>query len=401
MPKTRTRRPPPPLENDDDDDVVEAPPPPPADSQAEAVRKELSELFGDLPPTVRVKVWRVPEHGEREWCWTGEPSKATEENIAKFGPGEYLIVARGTTTADGSRRQVIKQTGRVRIAAVPESERPAPAAAPNGAAPGSLVDQIAQTALLQLLDNMQRSNREHSAAMVVLLEKIAKPDPILQTVLEKALGARGGDPLDQAARILDLTKARSDPQSSVAELIGTLDALDGIKARVRGRDDGGDGGGWASVFRDLGTAILARKSEHDAAPNAAPAALPAPAAGEAPTLTLERGQPDMPKIAPHFAALAEYFPDLVRAKKRGTAPTEVAAWLLANVPDDALDMTEQLLTRDTIVTEITTAEPQLADAGDYVDAVRKAALELLQQWADEGVDPNDVDDEPGDDESAA
>lgn len=389
-PTKRAARSPAPSTVDDDEEE-----PPPEGNDDSLV---LGEIFADLPASVRVKVWRIPEHGEKEWCWTGEPSKATEELLAKFGPGEYMLHARGTLP--NGKRDAIRRTARIRIAAMPQPPVPA---APASGPPGSFADQIAQTAILGLLEQMQRANREHSTAMAVLLERIAKPqhDPLLQTLLEKSLGGRQADPLEQALRINELTgKARST--SGVAELIGTLDALDRIKARVRGKsdDDEDSGGGWASVFRELIPRILPAEQSND---NSAPASggvtapVPAPIAGSrapAPALILERSP--VARIPAHLAPLAPYFPQLVAAAERNVPAEQTADFILALLPDAALEVAESVLAGDTLVTEITTAEPQLAAHGQYVDAVRRAMLEQLKSWPVEGEGT-----EGGDDTAAA
>jgi hypothetical protein len=99
------------------------------------------------------------------------------------------------------------------------------------------------------------------------------------------------------------------------------------------------------------------------------------------------------RIPAHLAPLSPYFPQLLLAAERNVPAEQTADFLLALLPDAALELAEPILAGDTLVTEITTAEPQLAPYGQYVDAVRRAMLEQLKSW--------DVDAEGGDDTAAA
>lgn len=374
-----TRAAPPPPEVDDDD----------TGDDREAADVELALAFDDLPANVAVKAYRVLENGTHAWCWTGPPAEATEERLAQFGPGKYRLMARQKLP---NGRERLQRSRDVHIHAAP----PAPVQQPTAGGSGDIVEKIANAALLSLLKSMSdsqeaaaRQNREHSAAMALLLEKIAKPDPLIGTLLEKSLGERAADPLDQALRINELTnKTRSS--SGVAELIGTLDALDRIKARVRGKSDDGDedgGGGWAGVFRELIPRMLPAQPNDNNAPatggESDRATVPAPiaAAGRAPAPALQiLERSPVARVPAHLAPLAPYFPQLLLAAERNVPPEQTADFLLALLPDAALELAEPILAGDTLVTEITTAEPQLAPHGQYVDAVRRAMLEQLKNW---------------------
>jgi len=359
------------------------------EDEREATDIELALAFDDLPANVQVKAYRVLENGVHAWCWTGPPAEATEERLATFGPGKYRLMARQKLP---NGRERLQRSREVHIAAPP--------APPPGAAPSSsgtdIVDKIANAALLSLLKSMSdsqeaaaRQNREHSAAMALLLEKIAKPDPLLGTLLEKSLGARQVDPLDQALRINELTnKTRSS--SGVAELIGTLDALDRIKARVKGsgrEDDEESGGGWAGVFKELIPHILPAQPNDNAPASGGDAPAAAGSRAPAPALTLERSP--VARIPAHLAPLSPLFPQLILAAERSVPPEQTADFLLALLPDDILALAEPVLAGDTLVTEVTTAEPRLAVHGPYVDAVRRAMLEQLKNWEEGGEEPGD------------
>jgi hypothetical protein len=362
------------------------------DDDQDATDVELALAFDDLPANVQVKAYRVLENGTHAWCWTGPPAEATEERLAQFGPGKYRLMARQKLP---NGRERLQRSRDVHIHAAP----PAPVQQPAAGGSSDIVEKIANAALLSLLKSMSdsqeaaaRQNREHSAAMALLLEKIAKPDPLLGTLLEKSLGGRVVDPLDQALRINELTnKTRSS--SGVAELIGTLDALDRIKARVRGKGEDGDdeGGGWAGVFKELIPRMLPAPNDNNAPATGGDsdrATVPAPiaAAGRAPApaLTLERSP--VARIPAHLAPLAPFFPQLLLAAERNVPVEQTADFLLALLPDAVLELAEPILAGDTLVTEITTAEPQLAPHGQYVDAVCRQMLEQLKSWEVEGED---------------
>jgi len=359
---------------DDQGDVA------PEDDRNEVALRELDSVFNDLPSTVKVKVYRLAENGALEWCWTGQPNAVSEERIAKFGPGEYVLQARGELPNGGKgfRRQ-----HRIHIAATPTSEAPtaAPPAQPT-------TTDLVSAGVVAMLQQMSRANREHDAAMAVLLERLSKPDPIVEKLLSNAIGGRQPDPFEVAERIASIGAKANRGGGGIAELATTLEALDRLKERFRG-DEGDAGGGmsWPSFFSQLLGKIPAngnaRGPELVEDPNG-----PHIESVEArpPVRVLPHSRPSPVKFPEYLAPMAPFVPELVGAAERGTDPGSVADWFVANLPDAALPIARGVLQNDGVVADLIAGEPRLREHREFLVAVRDemlAAIATAEQPDDE------------------
>lgn len=340
---------------------------------------EIDLALADLPTDSVVKVYRIPEHGEKEWCWTGDPSSVSEARIAKFGPGEYLVLARGTLANGG---EGFRRRRKVRIAAglTPEHN-----AAPNGPVPaGTLADQIASAAVVGLLKSMQDAQdrsaaqaREHSAAMALLFKQITEPrvDPLMMEIVKSQLGAapKVADPFDVAARIAEIG-AKGHRGSALSELAGALDTLDKLKSRLGGGGNGdgngeGAGNNWADFFMKLLPRVLPETPAAGAGEVAAPNV----------RVALPPGPDPVSSLPPHLTALEPFLPDIINAAERGVDPSAAADWIIANLPDEALGLAKQVLGIETLTADLMAAEPRLRAHRGFLVDMRKAALEGIDE----------------------
>lgn len=336
---------------------------------------EIDVALADLPADAVVKVYRIPENGEKEWCWTGDPASVSEARIAKFGPGEYLVLARSQLANGG---EGFRRRRKVRIAA---GLTPEPNAALNGVIPaGTLADQIASAAVVGLLKSMQDSQdrsaaqaREHSAAMALLFKQITEPrvDPLMMEIVKSQLGAahKTADPFDVAARIAEIG-AKGHRGSALSELAGALDTLEKLKSRLGGGGGNGEGNGegagnnWADFFLKLLPRVLpetpAAAAGEVAAPNARAALPPGP-------------DPVSP-LPSHLTALEPFLPDIINAAERGVDPSSAADWIIANLPDEALGFAERVMSTDTLTADLMAAEPRLRAHREFLVGLKTAAL---------------------------
>ena len=237
---------------DDGNNGEPEPPPPHAPTPETVAQLEGREARSQRQPEIRLsrKNPRTQSYG---LIFRGPPELVTptwvQENI---GGGEYKSELYGIRS-DGKfgfvqgGLEMFEVDESIPFRGAPTAVVQAPAAAPTQPAPAAhSFDRMMEMGIFQLFKGMQdqaaetaRQNREHSLAMVALMERIAKPaesatTPLLAAILPALLTRK--DPTEIAAELVKL----SGPKSDMASTMGMMREMMETMEFMRGGDTGGD-----------------------------------------------------------------------------------------------------------------------------------------------------------------
>jgi len=344
----------------------------PSDQTTDQLARSTDE--GQKPPKARIDRWNEELHAYATLAYVPAAQVDGEYIASEYGGGKYLVYYWGTKAGGeygylkGKGKEFIIDTSipfknpRGARGAIhnPDGSVAAAAAAPSG------MQSLMDMGLLQLFKGMQDASsmqaqqaRDHSAAMMAMLERMAKPTdsqiPALLTVLSPIIApliaglmARK-DPVELATQIAAL---REKGSGGLGELDTLLDLAERLNKRVNGEDEltmtGVLKDSLPKVLDIFGRYAAQRASAPSdeiapperrviaAAAQAAPAALVAPPAPV---------QPPMP--SDEWTSVEPYIPQLVGFAQNDADPHGVAMTILTLAPGPLKAMIRDLVAKET------------------------------------------------------
>lgn len=359
---------------------------------------DVEAALSALPEGSVAKIYKIEEDGSMPFVAQLAPSAVSEERIARAGPGEYLIRFIGPL-GDGTNRRGYRGQRRIRIhkgvTALADTSMPppAPSAPSSSPSPSSALDLTIVTVITNLISQqaeLQRlaaeQQREHSAMVMTALGNMNKPqerDPVLGVILTSLLEKRV-DPIDQAARLLEVTGVnKAAPHTPVTELAALLD----LSERLRGLtgSDGPPGArSWMDYLAPMVPALLSQArtaDQHGGVGSSVPPA--SPAAGGPERSSAPAGVPPLPPpppspvLSPLAFMLREHVPRLVEAAEARMDPAAVAHAFVAGISPSLHDGVASVLDGPTVLTELLASFPELRSHALWTEAVRIAILDVL------------------------